>query len=141
MIESIDHIGIAVRSLDESIPFYRDILKLGEPAVEYVPEQKVRVAVFPVGDDPGAGRIELLEGVGPESPISRYIEKRGTGIHHVALRSGDLQTDIAAISCAGLPMIDEVPRTGAGGAEIAFVHPSAAAGVLIELCSPAAGVK
>lgn len=130
MINGIDHIGIAVRSLEERIPFYRDVLSLGEPELEEVPEQKVRVAMFHTG----AGRVELLEPTSPESPIARFMEKNGEGIHHVALATGDVTAGIAAVEQSGLRMIDSTPREGAGGAQIAFVHPKSSGGVLLEFC-------
>lgn len=135
MVELIDHIGIAVRSLEERIPFYRDVLALGEPDIETVEDQKVRTAVFFVGDDTDRrGRLELLEATDAESPIAKYIEKNGEGIHHIALRTGDLEGAIAGVLDAELRMIDEKPRAGAGGAEIAFVHPKSTGGVLLEFC-------
>ncbi|TVR66874.1 MAG: methylmalonyl-CoA epimerase [Spirochaetaceae bacterium] len=130
MIRGIDHIGIAVRSLDERVPFYRDTLGLGEPEIEEVPEQKVRVAMFHTG----AGRLELLEPTSPESPIAKFMEKNGEGIHHLALGTEDITGSIGAVEGAGLRMIDSVPREGAGGAQIAFVHPKSSGGVLLEFC-------
>lgn len=130
MIHGIDHIGIAVRSLEERIPFYRDVVGLGEPELEEVADQKVRVAMFLTG----AGRIELLEPTGPESPIAKFIEKNGEGIHHLALGTGDIERSIEAVEGSGLRMIDSVPRDGAGGAQIAFVHPKSSGGVLLEFC-------
>ena len=130
MISGIDHIGIAVKSLEERIPLYRDVLGLGEPKIEVVPEQKVRVAVFPTDH----GRIELLEPTSPESPIALFIEKKGEGIHHVALGTDDIRSQIAGVDDAGLRMIDAEPRGGAGGAQIAFVHPKSTGSVLLEFC-------
>jgi methylmalonyl-CoA/ethylmalonyl-CoA epimerase len=130
MTEMIDHIGIAVRSLEERIPFYRDILGLGEPEIETVDDQKVRTAIFFAGE----GRLELLEATDPESPIAKYIEKNGEGIHHIALRTPDIEGAIAGVLDADLRMIDSKPRGGAGGAEIAFVHPKSTGGVLLEFC-------
>jgi methylmalonyl-CoA/ethylmalonyl-CoA epimerase len=142
MIELIDHIGIAVRSLEERIPFYRDVIGLGEPEIETVKDQKVRTAVFFVGAGASAGdsgidrrgRIELLEATDPESPIAKFIEKNGEGIHHIALRTSGLEDAIADVLDAELRMIDSKPRSGAGGAEIAFVHPKSTGGVLLEFC-------
>ena len=130
MVHGIDHAGIAVRSLEERIPFYRDVLGLGEPEIEEVPAQKVRVAMFQTG----AGRIELLEPTSPESPIAKFIEKNGEGIHHLALGTEDINGAIQAVEAPGLRMIDSVPREGAGGARIAFVHPKSSGGVLLEFC-------
>ena len=126
----IDHVGIAVRSLDESIPFYRDTLGLPLHDIEEVPDQKVRTAVFLSGEN----RIELLEPTSPDSPIARFLEKRGEGIHHLALRVEDVESALGRVREAGCRLIDEIPRPGAGGAEIAFVHPKSAHGVLLELC-------
>lgn len=130
LIGGIDHIGIAVRSLEERVPFYRDVLGLGEPEIEEVAEQKVRVAMFHTG----AGKVELLEPTSPESPIAKFMDKNGEGIHHVALGTGDITASIGAVEAAGLRMIDSVPREGAGGAQIAFVHPKSSGGVLLEFC-------
>ncbi len=131
MIQGIDHIGIAVRSLEERIPFYRDVLGMTGMVIEEVPEQKVRVAMFPTA----AGRIELLEPTDPESPIAKFIEKNGEGIHHLALGSSDLTEEIAAVNDAGLRMIDQSPREGAEGALIAFAHPKSTGSVLLEFCT------
>ncbi|MBM3268207.1 MAG: methylmalonyl-CoA epimerase [Candidatus Sericytochromatia bacterium] len=127
----IDHVGIAVRSLDEAIPFWRDTLGLVLHEVEIVADQQVRTAVFMAG----ANRIELLEPTGPDSPIARFIEKRGEGIHHLALRTGDVAGALGALREAGCRLVDEQPRPGAGGAQIAFVHPKSTGGVLLELSS------
>lgn len=131
MIDGIDHIGIAVRSIAERIPFYRDTLGLGPPEIEDVPDQSVRTAVFVTG----GSRIELLEPLGGEGPIARFLESRGEGIHHVALKSSDIHGEIARVLTDGSRMIDEVPRDGAGGARIAFVHPRSSGSVLVEFCS------
>jgi methylmalonyl-CoA/ethylmalonyl-CoA epimerase len=129
----LDHIGIAVRSIDEASRFYRDGMGLRCTGIEEVLEQKVRVAFFPVGDV----RIELVEPTAADSPIARFLEKRGPGLHHVAYRVDDLPGMLAALKAAGVRLIDETPRPGAHGMQIAFVHPSATAGVLTELCEPA----
>lgn len=126
----VDHIGIAVRSLEERIPFYRDALALGEPEIEEIPDQKVRVAVFRTG----ASRLELLEPTSPESPIAKVMEKHGQAIHHLALCTSSVADSIAAVENAALRMIDSQPRQGAGGAQIAFVHPKSSGGVLLEFC-------
>lgn len=131
MINGIDHIGIAVRSLEERIPFYRDILGMHEMEIEEVPDQQVRVAMFPTAH----GRIELLEPTSPESPIARFLEKQGEGIHHIALGTDDVAGGLTAVLEAGLRTIDAEPREGAGGARIGFVHPKATGGVLLEFCS------
>ncbi len=127
----IDHVGIAVRSLDEAIPFYRDVLGLPLLEIEEVPDQQVRTAVFMSGYN----RIELLEPTGPDSPVAKFLEKRGEGIHHIALRTADVSADLERVRAAGCRLIDEQPRPGAGGASIAFVHPKSTHGVLLELCS------
>ena len=104
---------------------------MGEPEIESVPDQKVRVAIFATAH----GRIELLEPTSPESPIAKYLEKKGEGIHHVALGSADVTEEIASVTDAGLRMIDSEPREGAGDAHIAFTHPASTGGVLLEFCS------
>lgn len=131
MITGIDHIGIAVRSLEERIPFYRDVLGLGEPEIEVVPDQGVRTAIFTTS----TGRLELLEATTETSAVARFIEKNGEGIHHLALGSDDISSSIDAVTASGLRMIDAQPRAGAGGAQIAFVHPKTTGGVLLEFCA------
>ncbi|MFW5728214.1 MAG: methylmalonyl-CoA epimerase [bacterium] len=133
MIRGIDHIGIAVRSIEEKLPFYRDVLDLGEVEVEEVPEQKVRVAVIMTPQ----GRIELLEPTSEDSTVAKYLEKRGEGMHHVALSVDDIDAEIARLKSQDTRMIDETPRIGAGGVRIAFIHPKSAGGVLTELCERA----
>jgi methylmalonyl-CoA/ethylmalonyl-CoA epimerase len=125
----IDHIGIATRGIDEAAKFYREVLGLDMTETEEVPEQKVRVAMLPIGES----RIELLEATSGDSPISRFLEKRGPGIHHVAVRVDDIQAALADLKQKGARLIDEAPRTGAGGCLVAFVHPSSTGGVLLEL--------
>ena len=128
----IDHLGIAVRSIDEASRFYRDALGLECTGTEEIPDQKVRVAFFPLGDT----RIELLEPTADDSPIAKFLEKRGPGLHHVAYRVADLPATLAALKSAGIRLIDETPRNGAHGMKIAFAHPQTAAGVLTEFCQP-----
>ena len=125
----IDHIGIAVRSLSDAKKFWCDKLGLKVSHEEEVPEQKVRVAILENG-------IELLEPTSPESPVAKFIEKRGEGLHHITLQTGNLADRLKALKIAGVNLIDEKPRVGAGGAGIAFVHPKSAGGVLLELCEP-----
>ena len=125
----VDHIGIAVRSLEEAIRVYSEGLGMGVAAVEDVPEQKTRVALIPVGES----RIELLEATGDDSPVARFIARRGEGIHHVCLEVDDLAAAITRLKSAGIRMVDPEPRKGAGGCMVAFVHPSAPGGVLLEL--------
>ena len=126
----IDHLGIAVHSIDEASRFYRDALGLTCTGTEEVAGQKVRVAFFPIGDT----RIELLEPTADDSPIAKFLEKRGPGLHHVAYRVADLPATLAALKSAGVRLIDETPRNGAHGMKIAFAHPQSTAGVLTEFC-------
>jgi len=130
MIQQIDHIGIAVRQLDEHIPFYRDVLQLTGLGTEIVADQKVRVAMFRVGEV----KIELLEPTSAESPIAKFIEKKGEGIHHIAYRTDDVKQEIAQIEARELRLIDQTPRAGAHGSLIAFLHPKSSGRVLTELC-------
>ena len=125
----IDHIGIATRGIEDAITFYRDALGLDETEAEEVAEQKVRVVMLPIGES----RIELLEATSDDSPISRFLEKRGPGIHHIAVRVDDIRAALANLREKGARLIDEAPRTGAGGCLVAFVHPSSTGGVLLEL--------
>jgi methylmalonyl-CoA/ethylmalonyl-CoA epimerase len=124
----IDHIGIAVKNLAESSKLY-EMLGIASAGVEEVAEQKVRVSFFPVGDS----EIELLESTAPDGPVARYIEKNGEGIQHIALRVDNLEEALAELKARGVRLIDEKPRYGAGGAKIAFIHPKATGGVLLEL--------
>jgi len=126
---TLDHIGIAVANLDEALAFYRDALGLEIEPAEEVASQRVRAHFVPVG---GAA-LELLEGTAPDSPISKFVEKRGPGLHHITLRVDDIHAALAALKARGARLIDETPRPGAHGALVAFIHPSAAHGVLIEL--------
>lgn len=130
MFKKIDHLGIAVEDLQEAVHLYRDILGLPYAGEEVVAEQKVTTAFFPVGES----SIELLEATDPESPIAKFIAKRGPGIHHIALGVDDVAQAIQEMKAKGMRMIDEVPRVGAHGAKIAFIHPKSTPGVLIELC-------
>jgi methylmalonyl-CoA/ethylmalonyl-CoA epimerase len=125
----IDHIGIATKGIDKAAQFYRDMLGLEVAETEEVPDQKVRVAMLTIGES----RIELLEATSNDSPISRYLEKRGPGIHHIAVRVDDIQAALADLKRKGARLIDEEPRSGAGGCLVAFVHPSSTGGVLLEL--------
>ncbi|HDP68830.1 MAG TPA: methylmalonyl-CoA epimerase [Candidatus Marinimicrobia bacterium] len=130
MITNINHIGIAVTKLADQIPFYRDILQLQFKGTEEVPDQKVRVAMFRVGEV----QIELLEPTSPDSPIAKFIEKRGEGIHHIAYQSDDIESDIQAFITKNIRMVDEQPRSGAHGTRIAFLHPNSSGKVLTEIC-------
>ncbi|NRD80671.1 methylmalonyl-CoA epimerase [Bacillus sp. BRMEA1] len=130
MIKKVDHIGIAVKSLTDVLPFYTDVLGLPLLKIEEVESQKVKVAFLQAGET----KLELLEPVSSESTIAKFIDKRGEGIHHVALGVESIEARIREMKEKGIRMIDEEPRPGAGGAQIAFMHPKAASGVLVELC-------
>jgi methylmalonyl-CoA epimerase len=132
MIKGIDHVGIAVKSIDEAKKFWVDTLGLKLSHIEEVPEQKARVAMLRAGET----TIELLEPTSPDSPIQRFIEKRGEGLHHLALQTDNLAGRLKELKGANISLIDEQPRIGAGGASIAFLHPKSAHGVLVELCEP-----
>ncbi len=125
----LDHVGVAVRSLDQALAFYRDTLGLVASNPEEVAAEGVRLAFLPVGE----ARVELLEPLGPESPVGRFLAKRGEGIHHVCLRVEDLDRTLAALQLRHVRVIPPAPRMGAGGRRIAFVHPSSTGGVLLEL--------
>jgi len=125
----IDHIGIATNGIDEAARFYLESLGLQIEHVEEVASQKVRVAMLPLGES----RVELLEPTSDDSPISRFLAKRGPGIHHVAVRVEDIRASLAELKEKGARLIDEEPRTGAGGCLVAFIHPSSTGGVLLEL--------
>jgi len=130
MLKKINHIGIAVKSIDETLPFYRDQLGMAFKGSEEVAEQKVRVAMLQVGES----KIELLEPTAEDSPVAKFLEKNGPGVHHVAYEVADIETAIAKMLADGARMIDEKPRHGAHGTRIAFVHPKSSNGVLTELC-------
>jgi methylmalonyl-CoA/ethylmalonyl-CoA epimerase len=125
----IDHLGIAVKSIEEAKKLFHDILGLEFEGTETVQEQKVTTAFFPVGDS----EVELLESTDPDGPIAKYLEKRGEGIQHIAFRVDNLEEALARLKDKGIRLIDEKPRRGAGGAKIAFLHPKSTHGVLIEL--------
>lgn len=129
MIEKIDHIGIAVRRIEAAIPLYRDVLGLGKPEIHEVPEQKVRVAIFPVGEV----KIELLDALTPDSPIASFLQKRGEGIHHVAFRVDDIRESLKRLKDAGIRPINKEPSSRGEEYWIAFLHPSSTGRVLIEL--------
>jgi methylmalonyl-CoA/ethylmalonyl-CoA epimerase len=129
MKATLDHVGIAVKDLSAALAFYRDALGLEIEGTEDVESQQVRAHFAPVGD----ARLELLEATAPESPIARYIDKRGPGLHHITLRVDDLHAALAQLKARGVRLIDEVPRPGAEHSLIAFVHPASTGGVLIEL--------
>ncbi len=128
----LDHIGIAVHSLEESLRFYRDLIGLEPKASETVESERVKVAMLPAGTGASAPRIELLEPADQKSVIARFLEKHGPGLHHIALRVEDLNETAKRLESAGARLLNE-PRCGAGGHSYVFVHPSSAAGVLLEL--------
>jgi len=125
----VDHIGVAVKSIEESLKFWEDTMGVKCVDVEEVEEQKVKTAFLPLKDT----EIELLEGTSEESPVSKFIEKKGEGIHHIALRVDNLEEALAELKEKGVRLIDEKPRDGAGGCRIAFVHPKSTGGILLEL--------
>jgi len=126
---TIDHIGIVTRGIDETARFWREVLDLDITETEVVAEQKVRVAMLAIGES----RLELLEATSDDSPISKFLEKRGPGIHHIAVRVDDIRGALARLKQYGARLIDEEPRMGARGCLVAFVHPSSTGGVLLEL--------
>lgn len=129
-ILKIDHLGIAVNSIDEGRQFWTDVLGLPFDGSETVEAQKVTTAFFPVGES----EVELLESTSADGPVAKYIEKRGQGIQHVAFRVADIEAALEELKEKGVRLIDQTPRVGAGGARIAFLHPKATNGVLVELC-------
>lgn len=131
MITKIDHIGIAVQSLHEAVGYYEKVLGLKCDAIEEIPSQKVRAAFFKVGDV----HIELLEPTSPESPIAKHIEKRGSGFHHIAYSTDDIEKQLTKAKEAGCVLINETPVKGSGSKLVAFLHPKSTHGVLTELCS------
>ena len=134
MTGKINHIGIAVKSLENSLPFYREVLGMEFEGTEEVAEQKVKVAFLAVGES----RIELLEPTAADSPVARFLEKNGEGLHHVAYQVADLAAALERLKEQGVRLVDQAPRQGAHGTRIAFLHPKASGGVLTELCEPGA---
>ena len=130
ILTHIEHIGIAVKNLNDSIKFYEEVLGLKCYAVEEVADQKVKTAFFQIGQT----KIELLESTDPEGPIGKFIEKRGEGIHHIAYAAKGLTSSLNDLKDKGIKLIDEKPRKGAEGLNIAFLHPKSTFGVLTELC-------
>jgi methylmalonyl-CoA epimerase len=130
MLLKVDHIGIAVDNIDETLSFYRDQLGLTLGGIEEVPEQKVKVAFMQLGES----RLELLESTNPDGPVAKFIEKRGQGIQHIAIGVDNIEETLESLKAKGAMLIDEKPRIGAGGAKIAFVHPKSTRGVLLEIC-------
>jgi methylmalonyl-CoA/ethylmalonyl-CoA epimerase len=125
----INHLGIATKGIDEALKFWEDALGLENVHTEVVEDQKVRVAMLPIGES----RVELLEPTSEDSPISKFLEKRGGGIHHIAIDVENIEESLAQLKAKGMRLIDETPRIGAEGCLVAFVHPSSANGVLLEL--------
>jgi methylmalonyl-CoA/ethylmalonyl-CoA epimerase len=128
--KKINHIGVAVKNIEASVPFYRDVLGMAYEGSEEVAEQKVRVAFLTVGES----RIELLEPTSPDSPVFKFLEKNGEGTHHIAYEVADLKGALSELRSAGVKLIDQNPRRGAHGTLIAFLHPKDTGGVLTELC-------
>ena len=130
LIKKIDHIGIAVRSLEEALPFYTEILQLPLIGIEEVESEKLKVAFLKAGET----KLELLEPTSSESAVAKFIEKRGEGLHHVALGVDSIQERINEMKEKGIRMIQDVPKTGAGGAQVAFMHPKSTGSILYEFC-------
>ena len=130
MVKKVDHIGIAVKSIDEALSLYTDVYGLELAGTEVVEDQKVKTAFLPLGDS----EIELLEATDPNSAIAKFIEKKGQGIQHIAFRVDDVEKALEEAKAKGIRLIDEKPRYGAGGAKIAFLHPKSTQGVLVEFC-------
>ena len=135
MIQKINHIGIAVKSLEDHIPFYRDVLGLTLEGIEEVADQNVRVAIFKVGEV----HIELLEPLSEDSPIAKFMDKKGEGMHHIAYQTDDIREELSKFQEKEIQLIDEEPRSGAHETQIAFLHPKSSGRVLTEICQPAGG--
>jgi methylmalonyl-CoA/ethylmalonyl-CoA epimerase len=129
-ILKIDHLGIAVNSIEDGKNFWAQTLGLHFEGAETVAEQKVTTAFFPVGES----EVELLESTSPDGPVAKFIEKKGTGFQHIAFRVENIEAALEELKEKGIQLIDQKPRIGAGGAKIAFLHPKATGGVLVELC-------
>jgi methylmalonyl-CoA/ethylmalonyl-CoA epimerase len=130
MLKKIDHIGIAVKNLEEALAFYEDALGLQATGTEVVEEQKVKIAFLPLGES----KLELLESTSPDGPVAKFIEARGEGIQHIAVRVDNIEEMLQEMEEKGVRLIDKTPRYGAGGARIAFLHPKSTSGILLELC-------
>ena len=131
MIKKINHIGIAVNSIEDAVKLYTDVLGLKVKDIEIVAEQKVKTAIIPVGES----KIELIESTDPEGPIARHIERRGEGLHHLALEVSDVQSTLETLKKKGIPLVDEKPRTGVENTKIAFLHPKGTR-ALLEIVEP-----
>ena len=129
-VKHIDHIGVAVKTIEQAGKFYTDILGLKIQEIENVADQKVNVAFIPITDS----EVELLESTEPDGPVARYIDARGEGVQHVAFRVENIDEALAELKAKGVRLIDKEPRKGAGGARIAFIHPKETNGVLVEIC-------
>src|SRR5262249_26193777 len=125
----IQHLGVAVSSINDAVKFWRDALGLELKEIEVVEDQGVRIAMLPIGDS----RIELLEATGDETPVGKFIAKRGAGIHHLCVEVADISAKLSDLKEHGVRLIDEQPRAGAGGALVAFIHPASTGGILVEL--------
>jgi methylmalonyl-CoA epimerase len=135
MLGRIDHIGVAVEDLDAALALYEGALRMPVVHRETVTEQGVEAILLDVGE----GHVELLKPLGPDTPVGRYLAKKGPGIHHVAYQVDDIEATLASLKAAGLRLIDETPRIGIRGSKVAFVHPAATGGVLTEIVQPAEG--
>ena len=135
MLSVIDHVGVAVEDIDAALPLYRDALGMALVHRETVQEQGVDAALLDVGD----GHIELLQPLGPDTAVGKFLTRRGAGLHHVAYRVEDIEATLAALKAAGLRLIDEQPRTGIRDSRVAFLHPASTGGVLTEIVQPAQG--
>lgn len=131
MIKKVNHIGIAVNSIKDAIKLYTDVLGLEVKGIEILEEQKVRTAIIPVGET----KIELIESTDPEGLIAKYIERRGEGLHHIALEVSDIESTLETLKKRGIPLIDEKPRTGVENSRIAFLHPKGTK-ALLEIVEP-----
>jgi len=129
-IKHIDHIGVAVKSIDQAGKFWTEVLGLKIADIENVADQKVNVAFLPITDS----EVELVESTHPDGPVAKYIESRGEGVQHIAFRVENIEEALAELKAKGIRLIDEKPRKGAGGAKIAFIHPKETYGVLVEIC-------
>ena len=129
-VKHIDHIGIAVKSIEQAGKFYTDMLGLRIADIENVPDQRVNVAFLPITDS----EVELLESTEPDGPVAKYIDSRGEGVQHIAFRVENIEEALEELKEKGVRLIDEKPRKGAGGAWIAFIHPKETNGVLVEIC-------
>jgi len=133
MLSVIDHVGVAVEDIDAALPLYRTALGMELVHRETVAEQGVDAALLDVGD----GHVELLQPLGPETSVGKFLARRGPGLHHVAYRVADIDAALAALAAAGLRLIDETPRVGIRGSRVAFLHPASTGGVLTEIVQPA----